>query len=613
MMKTPTAEVLKHLHELYEFAVQCAKDYESTGESALPDEEYDALLHQLRRMVRVNRLDPHCFPVAFEAVVGAGPTPARERGNKLRHAHPMYSLKKIYEIKDFSRWLSGVIARITKDKLLDDGIESNVSIEYKLDGHAVQLVYIYGKLCTVVTRGDGEFGDDITARAIKIPDLPKVLKSPDVDKLPLVVVDGEIYSTKNGLDAWSMDPDSSGLKIPKDTRAMVSTFRGESAKGIEKHMSFNPHQLTEIKFRSNWDYGDLNILESHRDRLELLRLWGFRRVTPISYARNDLAATLQMLIDEVSVSREQLDFPIDGIVVAFDSVTIRRLMGYTQDDPKWAIALKFPAVEQTTRVVDIEWNVSMNGNITPTLMHFPVKIGNRRFSRVSLHNYAYVKALGGLCRDQQISVALRGDVTPVFMGCGNRAALTPLTVPVTCPSCKSLLIETGVHLKCNNLACMEQMTKRLVYYSKDGFAGIRGWNEQSFKQLLTGIEDPSSPFEVYRYLVESPKRISNGPTLTSAALVRLRAELQSSLQRDFIQLFSGAVSGLLTNKELKWVNETFNDWEQLLDGLTKPPPSDLAHQVFEKLKPINKDLRLIGAAVATKGVGLTERFASILL
>ena len=208
---------------------------------------------------------------------------------------------------------------------------------------------------------------------------------------------------------------------------------------------------------------------------------------------------IQKEIMYIESIRAELDYDIDGVVIAINDIKTRDLLGYTIKFPKWAIAYKFEAEEATTTLLDVEWNVGRSGRVAPTAILEPVELAGVTVKRATLNNIDDILRKG-VKIGCDVFVRRSNDVIPEIMGVVESTLEKgiEITVPKLCPSCGSELVRDGVHYFCDNtLSCKPQMVKSIVHFGSREAMNIEGFSEKTAEQLFEKLDIKAIP-ELYR-------------------------------------------------------------------------------------------------------------------
>lgn len=465
--------------------------YHVLSKPELEDEVYDQLFHKL---LDLEKQYPE-FKVEGGITSRVGNIPL-EGLVKVKHTKPLLSLKNVFDASD-----------IIKELPIVHGKVSYIA-NAKLDGVALSLIYRDGKLEKAVTRGDGEEGEDVTAAARMILNIPKVLNT-WVDYLE---VRGEVVIPKAAFHKLNKRLEEKGEKPYANTRNAVS--------GILRLL--NPDEVASRPLAffaygvGDWQNDERYGLAPESLSIALTRLnrLGFshkRFSTCLESDPVELQKWFDKQVSNYTELRENYDVDIDGIVFAYDDFDIRKNTGSTSTYPKYAVAYKFPASSSISTLEEVEWQVGRTGVITPVAHITPVKLHGVTVSRVTLHNLAEMRRLGIMNQDQVV-VTRQGDVIPKIksvisdLRTGKEEEIIP---PKECPCCaeNTYIDQEGTFLYCLNNSCDAQLITRLEHFASRDAMNIKGLGISIIKllvekALLTNITD------IYRLKEERDKLVS---------------------------------------------------------------------------------------------------------
>jgi DNA ligase (NAD+) len=395
--------------------------YYNSDSPVMSDAEFDELEEKLRSIDPAN---PYFTSVGMTSVQGV----------KISHATPMLSMAKAKNMDDMVAWIK---------KLAVSPGEVFV-IEPKIDGLSATCMYSEGRLVYVATRGDGMTGQDITHIANYVKDIRRTISLNGQ-----VEVRGELYLPRG----TPFDTEGKPLR-----NACVGLINRKENRDDLKYVRFAVFQLAGP---------EQPLFES--ERIALLKREGFNAVR-YSLAQ-DIADISGFFTEYMGTFRDEWDYETDGLIVSVDD---RRL--FDEIDSRWvvdhhhhyAIALKPPARSRETFVRDVIWQVSRQGNIIPVALFEPVVIGGAKLERATLNNYMNVKRLM-VQKGDKLLVQRANDVIPFVqdnLSSHGRSSFNEELMVKTCPSCGSVPEPTGVHIKCLNQSCEEQIIQRIIYWVK---------------------------------------------------------------------------------------------------------------------------------------------------
>jgi DNA ligase (NAD+) len=433
------------------------------------DAEYDRMMQELMKLEA--DFPDLMSPDSPTLRVGALPL---DKFETVEHSIPMLSLENAFndqDIVEFDR-------RIKRNLNIDGDII--YTAEPKLDGLAVELVYEDGRLVSASTRGDGFTGELITSNVRTIGSVPLRLHNENEKTIPsFLEVRGEVFIAKEAfkrLNNERLDENLPPFANPRNAAA-GSLRQLDSKITAKRPLEIFVYGVGQVADR---------VLESHSDTLYALRKLGFR-INP--HIRSKI--TLKEVIDYYAVlskQRDRLPYDIDGMVIKVDSLELQRLLGATSRSPRWAIAYKFKAIQETTQIADIEVQVGRTGTLTPVAHLVPVKIGGVTVSRATLHNEDELKRKDIKIGDT-VLVQRAGDVIPevVKVITSKRTGEEKtFNMPLTCPVCHSSVLrsENEAALRCINTACPAQVKERIKHFASKGAFDIDGLGEKLIDQLV---------------------------------------------------------------------------------------------------------------------------------
>jgi DNA ligase (NAD+) len=435
----------------------------------ISDAEYDRLMQELKQLEETY---PQLIsPDSPTVRVGA---PALEKFDTVAHSIPMLSLDNGFndeDILEFDR-------RVRRN--LDTQDEISYTAEPKMDGVAVELIYENGKLSAASTRGDGVTGELITSNVKTIQTVPLVMQTDSLPVAPTrLEIRGEVFI---GLEAFKkLNEERVEQQLPP-----FANPRNAAAGSLRQLDS----RITATRPLEIFFYG-IGIIEnvefeSHGKLLESLGKWGFR-INPLIRPAIPIKAVLGYY-HELSGKRHQLPYDIDGVVVKVDSLLMQRRLGTTSKSPRWAIAYKFKAIQETTFLEAIEVQVGRTGVLTPVADLKPVSIGGVVVSRATLHNEDEIKKKDIRIGDT-VLVQRAGDVIPEIVKVitsKRNGRETRFKMPRRCPVCGATVVrmEGEAASRCINSNCSAQIKERIKHFASKGAFDIDGLGDKLAEQLV---------------------------------------------------------------------------------------------------------------------------------
>ncbi|HXM99586.1 MAG TPA: NAD-dependent DNA ligase LigA [Candidatus Dormibacteraeota bacterium] len=465
MAKTSGTEKIEKLRETireHEFR------YYVLDDPRISDAAYDRLMNELKELEAAH---PELItPDSPTVRVGGAP---REGFQTVRHARPMLSLDNAFsfdELRNFDRRVREGIGRK----------EIAYIAEHKFDGLSISLQYEDGKLVRGVTRGDGTTGEDVTPNVKTIRSLPLRVDAGALKKARLTgdfEVRGEIMMTRKSFELLNRQQEASGGKIFVNPR--------NAAAGAVRLLDSSITAQRRLEFFAYFLYvNGRAAFAKHSESLQALKLLRFR-------ASDDwkLCDGIEEVISYCEAwdsKREKLPYEIDGVVIKVNDIPIQNELGYTAKSPRWAIAYKYPARQETTVVNDIRVQVGRTGALTPVAILEPVQVGGVTVSRSTLHNMDEVARLGVQIGDT-VLIERAGEVIPhVLKVVKEGKNRKPFRVPLTCPECGSRIHkdEDQVAYRCVNPTCPAKRRESLLHFAGRHAMNIDGLGDKIVDQLV---------------------------------------------------------------------------------------------------------------------------------
>jgi DNA ligase (NAD+) len=438
----------------------------------ISDARYDKLLRELQVL-------EHDHPELItpdSPTQRVGATPAKEFG-EVRHKVPMTSMDNAFEESEVCDWDERVRKGLGTDKAI------HYTAEPKFDGTSISLRYEDGVLVSAGTRGDGTTGEDVTQNVRTIRSVPLRLHGKGWPKI--LEVRGEIVIPKKDFEKLNAEQLKQGGKVFANPRnaAAGSLRQLDSRITAARPLSFFP-----------WGLGEVNggeVPEQYSGVVGKLRDWGFRTTDLFKQVKGAEGCLEYYAV--IGAKRDRLPFEIDGVVYKVDDLPARDKLGYTARAPRWAIAHKFPAQEETTVVEDIQASVGRTGVVTPVAVLKPVHVSGVTVTHATLHNQDEVERKDVRIGDTVI-VRRAGDVIPEVVGVISemRPHLTrKWHMPKKCPECGSEVVrEEGeaAHRCMGGLFCPAQRMGALLHFASRRALDIEGLGDKLVEQLVdTGL------------------------------------------------------------------------------------------------------------------------------
>ncbi|OCR21838.1 NAD-dependent DNA ligase LigA [Pseudomonas syringae] len=461
--------------------------YHVLDEPSIPDVEYDRLFHELKALEVEN---PHLVtPDSPTQRVGSA---ALSAFTQVRHEVPMLSLGNAFEendMREFDRRVTEGLDLPVGD-LLNEGAKVQYSCEPKLDGLAVSLLYRDGALVRGATRGDGTTGEDISVNVRTVRNIPLKLHGSGWPQT--LEVRGEVFMSKAGFERLN----ASQLEVGGKTFANPRNAAAGSLRQLDSKITAN----RPLEFCA-YGLGQVSeeFADTHIGNLNQLKKWGMPVSRELKLA-NGIDECLAYYHD-IGERRLSLSYEIDGVVFKVNSLASQRELGFRAREPRWAIAHKFPAMEELTELLDVEFQVGRTGAVTPVARLKPVKVAGVTVANATLHNMDEVARLGLMIGDTVI-IRRAGDVIPqvVQVVLERRPEnARPVEIPQTCPVCgshvertqlikrskgKETVSEGAVYRCVGRLACGAQLKQAIIHYVSRRAMDIEGLGDKTIEQLV---------------------------------------------------------------------------------------------------------------------------------
>jgi len=421
----------------------------------IADAEYDVLM---RGLVDLETAHPELvIPESPTQRVGAAPV---EAFGVVEHHLPLLSLSNAFSHQELMAWYTRILhIRGVKD--------FEFVCEAKIDGLAVALTYVQGRLATGATRGDGYRGEDVTQNLRTVRSIPLIIPE---NAPPRIEVRGEVYLSKGGFKRLNEERMRQGLPLFANPRNAAAG----SVRQLDPRVT-SQRPLDIFVYALGYAEGQ-DVPDTHWERLQYLKSLGFR-VNP----ENRLCLTIEEVEafhSEIMRRREDLPYEADGIVAKVNSVNVQEALGYVAREPRWAIAYKFAPTQGTTFLKDIGINVGRTGSLNPYAILEPVSIGGVTIRQAALHNEDDIRRKDIRIGDVVI-VQRAGDVIPEVVGpvVGRRTGNERLFfMPQRCPACGSevVRIEGEAMHRCVNAACPAQALEKIKHFVGRAAMDIEG-------------------------------------------------------------------------------------------------------------------------------------------
>ncbi len=577
MAKAAPASVKKEIEDLREKLRYHEYRYYVLDDPEISDAAYDRMMNRLKELETAH---PELVtPDSLTVRVGGAP---RDGFSTVRHARPMLSLDNAFSYDALREWDRRVREGSGQQKI-------EYIAEHKFDGLSISLQYKNDVLVRGVTRGDGTTGEDVTPNVKTIRSIPlrvdaAVLKK---NKLPAEFeVRGEIMMTKKAFEALNREQERIGGKIFVNAR--------NSAAGAVRVLDPAITAARRLDFFSYYLLADGKVpFAKHSDSLQALKQLRFRASDDWKLCAGIEAVTAYC--DEWDAKREKLPYEIDGVVVKVNSIPIQNELGYTSKAPRWAIAYKYPARQETTVVNDIIVQVGRTGTLTPVAVLEPVQVGGVTVSRSTLHNMDEIERLGLQIGDA-VLIERAGEVIPhVLKVVKEGKNRKPFRMPKQCPECGSAIhhIEGEVAYRCVNAACPAKRKESILHFAGRHAMNIDGLGDKIVDQLVDKglVKDVADLYALKEDAVAGLERMAE----KSAQNLReeIEASKENSLERLIYALgiqFVGERTGQLLAEHFSSLEELAAAKEEQLVEVPEVGPKVAASIVEFFSEPANRQL-----------------------
>ncbi|MBI4563571.1 MAG: NAD-dependent DNA ligase LigA [Planctomycetes bacterium] len=507
----------------------------------ISDAHYDRLYRDLERL-------EHDYPElrtpdSPTQRVGGAPI---ERFEKVEHRIPMLSLEKVYTKEEFRAWTERIKADLDRDA------DNTLVLEPKVDGDSLELVYERGVLVLASTRGDGRIGENVTHTVRTVRGIPRRLKNAP-ERLE---VRGEAYIRIADFRALNRALVEKGAPPFANPRNLTSGSIKQLDPRItaSRPLRFMAHGLGSVVGRK---------FRRHMDAMQFLADAGMPIVDDLQAVRtmDEIEAYYQRLL----ASRDRRPYEIDGIVAKVDDLFLRDALGARSKSPRWAIAYKFPAREETTQVLAVDWQVGRTGKLTPVARLRPVPIGGVTVSNATLHNPAQIQKLDVRVGDW-VLVTRSGDVIPYVVQvitARRTGKERPIEPPSRCPVDGAPVEVTESDLFCSaRISCPAQIKGAIEHFKSRAAMNIEGLGPEWIDVLVDGglIANAADLYRLDKKRLLELDRM--GDKLASNLLTAIEASKRTTLSR-FINALGILHVGEATAAALA---EHFGSLEALMDA-----------------------------------------------
>lgn len=456
------------IEELVELLNRYSYEYYSLDNPSVTDKEYDEKYDELKAL-----------EIETGYVISYSPTQkvgdiVLEGFSKYTHKGRLWSLDKAQSFEEIKEWHNRNVKFVNEMNSRGEELPPlRYVVTKKFDGLTINLTYSKeGILEVAATRGTGETGETVTAQVKTIKQIPLKIENDS-----LFEVHGEAIMTQEAFDEYN---ENSETPLKNLRNGAAGALRNLNVKETAKR------KLSAFFYDIGYKEGKQ--FTSYEEMLHFIKDKGLPMDDYIKFC-NELSE-VQDEIKYIEGIRFDLNYDIDGVVIAIDDIRTRELLGYTVKFPKWAIAYKFEAQEATTKLLDVEWNVGRSGRVGPTAILEPVELAGVTVKRATLNNMDDIRRKG-VKIGADVFVRRSNDVIPEIMGVVETTIedSKEINPPETCPACGSHLVLDGAHYFCENtLSCKPQMVKSIVHFACREAMNIEGFSEKTAEQLFEKLD-----------------------------------------------------------------------------------------------------------------------------
>jgi DNA ligase (NAD+) len=553
---------------------------------ALTDADYDALRQRnLAIEARFPDLKRKDSPADR---VGAAPS---DGFGKITHAVPMLSLDNAFSDEDVADF-AGRIRRFLG--LADDEIVA-LTAEPKIDGLSLSLTYQDGRLVRAATRGNGQVGEDVTANARTLKNVPHVLSGKDWPAS--IEVRGEVYMSHADFTELNAREDAAGRKTFANPR--------NAAAGSLRQLDIEITKARPLKFFAYaWGQASDDFADTQMEAVQRFQAWGFD-INPLFTRHEDVEGLITAYRD-IEAQRSALGYDIDGVVYKVDRLDWQGRLGFVSRAPRWAIAHKFPAEKAVTTLEAIDIQVGRTGSLTPVARLAPVTVGGVVVSNATLHNEDEIARLEVTVGDT-VEIQRAGDVIPQIIRVVKSGGGAPFEMPSTCPVCGSAAARDvddkgneDIRRRCTGgLICPAQATQRLKHFVSRKALDIDGLGAKQVvlfyeKGVLKGPQDIFRLDDAIADAELPPLSEWDGFGETSAD--KLRAAIDARRSVPFARFLNGLGIRHVGETTSQQFARHFLSWEKFWRTVERAAEEGLEGEAYQELTGIDG---IGGAAVGS--------------
>lgn len=440
------------MNNLIEKLLEANYNYYVLDNPTISDKEWDKLYDEL---VKLEKETGIILPSSPTRKVGGNPL---DKFEKVTHLKKLMSLDKAQTFEEIFDWED------RNKKIIN--FKPEFSVEHKFDGLSLALTYNHGQLILAATRGNGEVGENVTEQVKTIRTVPLIIKHKG-----LVVVQGEGIMKLSELEKYNKQNDD---QLKNARNAAAGAIRNLDPKATKSRnldfFAYNINFAENLKFKTQEE--EHNFLIDNGFMVDPL----FKIVHSVE--------EIKSVIDKVDKDKSKYDFLIDGMVIKINNIQIREELGETIKFPRGMIAYKFEALETTTFLNDVIWQVSRTGKLTPVAILEPIELCGVTVSRATLNNYSEI-VRKNIKLNSRVFVRRSNEVIPEVLGLAQDTINSqPILRPTICPSCGAQLVLEDIETICpNHFGCPKQIIERLAFFASKNAMNIMNFSIKTIEKL----------------------------------------------------------------------------------------------------------------------------------
>ena len=494
---------LKKIKKLREQIDDLRYRYHVLNDPEVTDQMYDGLMDELRK---IESLHPEIITADSPTQRVAGKP--LDKFNKITHTVTQWSFDDAFNREDLDDWQERNL-KILEKELGRRPDDLDYMCELKIDGLHMVLTYKNGILETAATRGDGKVGEDVTVNVKTIHSVPLRLKQ-NID----IVAEGEVWLSAKMLATINKQREKTGEALFANPRnAAAGTIRQLDPQIVsDRKLGLTTYDISKV---------DENILQINSQEEELLLLDKLGFLTDKHWQVCKNMDAIWDFYEKLQKKKNSFGFWIDGVVIKINKIKYQKALGFTGKSPRWAIALKFPAEQGTSKIKEIYWQVGRTGALTPVALMEPVKLAGTTVTHATLHNFDEIERLGVRVGDTVV-VEKAGDIIPKVVRVLDKLRTgeeKKVRQPKNCPVCHSEVqkyglatgdIKEGVALICSNNKCYAKELENIIHFVSKKAFNIDGMGEKIVEQLMEEglIKNPADIFTLRKGDLEPLERFA---------------------------------------------------------------------------------------------------------